>query len=86
MSGVRRVEDLRASRDRLIGLLSTDGPDHKVLKIKPPLVIDFDAVERLLEALDRVLVSMQADSRQPRSLGTEAEVPDERSDGGWIGD
>ena len=36
-------------------LLSTDGPDHDVIKMKPPLVFsDFDA-DRALEAYDRVL-------------------------------
>ncbi len=36
-------------------LLSTDGPDHNVLKLKPPLPFDARDAARLVEALDRVL-------------------------------
>ena len=36
-------------------LLSTDGPHHNVLKIKPPLVLDRPQAERVLAALDSVL-------------------------------
>jgi 4-aminobutyrate aminotransferase-like enzyme len=36
-------------------LLSTDGPDHNVLKIKPPLVFTVDDADRLAEVLDEVL-------------------------------
>ena len=36
-------------------LLSTDGPDHNVLKIKPPLVFTKDNALQLAETLDRVL-------------------------------
>jgi 4-aminobutyrate aminotransferase-like enzyme len=36
-------------------LLSTDGPDHNVIKIKPPLVMtEADATE-VLDALEQVL-------------------------------
>jgi 4-aminobutyrate aminotransferase-like enzyme len=41
-------------RDRGI-LLSTDGPDHNVLKIKPPLVFDEQDADRLVAELDVVL-------------------------------
>ncbi len=41
-------------RDRKI-LLSTDGPDDNVLKIKPPLVFNADDADRLIRALDEVL-------------------------------
>jgi 4-aminobutyrate aminotransferase-like enzyme/Ser/Thr protein kinase RdoA (MazF antagonist) len=41
-------------RDRGI-LLSTDGPDHNVLKLKPPLVFTADDADRLVETLDEVL-------------------------------
>ena len=41
-------------RDRGI-LLSTDGPLHNVVKIKPPLVFDEDAADRLVRNLDEVL-------------------------------
>jgi 4-aminobutyrate aminotransferase-like enzyme len=36
-------------------LLSTDGPDHNVLKIKPPLVLSGDDVDATVAALDEVL-------------------------------
>ncbi|NND70239.1 MAG: aminotransferase class III-fold pyridoxal phosphate-dependent enzyme [Rhodothermales bacterium] len=36
-------------------LLSTDGPDHNVIKIKPPMVIDREDVEGLLVSLESVL-------------------------------
>ena len=41
-------------RDRGI-LLSTDGPLHNVVKIKPPLVFDEDDADRLVRNLDEVL-------------------------------
>jgi 4-aminobutyrate aminotransferase-like enzyme/Ser/Thr protein kinase RdoA (MazF antagonist) len=43
-----------AMRDRGF-LLSTDGPLHNVLKIKPPLVVGRDDLAAMLEALDEVL-------------------------------
>ena len=36
-------------------LLSTDGPDHNVIKIKPPLVFDESDADRVVDVLDRVL-------------------------------
>jgi 4-aminobutyrate aminotransferase-like enzyme len=39
-------------------LLSTDGPDHNVLKIKPPLVIQHDDVAEMLAELDAVIASV----------------------------
>ena len=36
-------------------LLSTDGPLHNVIKIKPPIVFDRSDADLLLERLDRVL-------------------------------
>jgi len=36
-------------------LLSSDGPDHNVLKIKPPLVLDEADCDRFVAALDEVL-------------------------------
>ena len=36
-------------------LLSTDGPDHNVVKMKPPLSFSDDDAARVVEALDRVL-------------------------------
>ena len=44
-------------RDRGV-LLSTDGPLHNVIKIKPPLVIERSDVEMTLRLLDDVLESM----------------------------
>jgi 4-aminobutyrate aminotransferase-like enzyme len=36
-------------------LLSTDGPLHNVLKIKPPLVLQADDVDATLQAMDEVM-------------------------------
>ena len=36
-------------------LLSTDGPDHNVIKIKPPMVFDGKDVSHLLNALETIL-------------------------------
>ncbi|MDX2059542.1 MAG: aminotransferase class III-fold pyridoxal phosphate-dependent enzyme, partial [Gemmatimonadales bacterium] len=45
-----------ANRLRSLGILvSTDGPDHNVIKIKPPLCFSPDDAEMLVAALDRVL-------------------------------
>jgi len=45
-----------ANRLRECGiLLSTDGPDHNVLKIKPPLVFEAEDADRLAQTLDEVL-------------------------------
>ena len=41
-------------RDRGI-LLSTDGPDHNVIKMKPPIVFSEDDVDRLVSNLDEIL-------------------------------
>ena len=38
-------------------LLSTDGPDHNVLKFKPPMVFDRTDAELLLSAFDRALAA-----------------------------
>ena len=45
-----------ANRARELGvLLSTDGPDHNVLKIKPPMCFDVADANQLCETLERVL-------------------------------
>jgi ethanolamine-phosphate phospho-lyase len=36
-------------------LLSTDGPDGNVIKVKPPLAFSEEDADRLVETLDRVL-------------------------------
>ena len=37
-------------------LISTDGPDHNVLKIKPPMVFTNDNTDQLVETLNKVLM------------------------------
>ena len=45
-----------ANRMKDLGILmSTDGPDHNVLKIKPPMVFSFEQAKRLLYSLRKVL-------------------------------
>jgi len=39
-------------------LLSTDGPLHNVIKIKPPLVFSREDADELAEGLDEVLASL----------------------------
>jgi 4-aminobutyrate aminotransferase-like enzyme len=36
-------------------LLSTDGPDDNVLKIKPPMVFTLEDADRVITCLDRIL-------------------------------
>jgi 4-aminobutyrate aminotransferase-like enzyme len=36
-------------------LLSTDGPDHNVIKIKPPLTFSEQDADRVVDVCDRVL-------------------------------
>ncbi|HEY5564586.1 MAG TPA: aminotransferase class III-fold pyridoxal phosphate-dependent enzyme [Rhodothermia bacterium] len=51
-----RQADYVINRARRLGvLLSTDGPDHNVLKIKPPLTFSPADADRLVETLDRIL-------------------------------
>ena len=38
-------------------LLSTDGPQHNVIKIKPPLAFDMDEAQLLCSALRRIVLS-----------------------------
>ncbi len=39
-------------------LVSTDGPDHNVIKIKPPMVFNFQNACQLIETLDRILLKI----------------------------
>ncbi len=39
-------------------LLSTDGPDHNVIKIKPPMVINSSNIDRMIDSLDEVLKNL----------------------------
>ena len=48
---------VNAMRDRGV-LLSTDGPLHNVIKIKPPLVVDEGDVDMTLRLLDDVLAGL----------------------------
>jgi 4-aminobutyrate aminotransferase-like enzyme/Ser/Thr protein kinase RdoA (MazF antagonist) len=55
-------------RDRGV-LVSTDGPDHNVLKIKPPLVFDAHDADLLTETLDAVLRESATWDHGQRSTG-----------------
>lgn len=48
---------VEGAKDRGV-LLSTDGPHHDVLKIKPPLVIGEADIDRAIEVLDEVLAGL----------------------------
>jgi 4-aminobutyrate aminotransferase-like enzyme/Ser/Thr protein kinase RdoA (MazF antagonist) len=52
------TELINRMKDRGV-LLSTDGPRHNVIKIKPPLVFSQADADRLLERLDRTLNELQ---------------------------
>ncbi|MDH5233674.1 MAG: aminotransferase class III-fold pyridoxal phosphate-dependent enzyme, partial [Gemmatimonadota bacterium] len=41
-------------------LIGTEGPADNVLKIRPPLTVERDDIDALLEALDRVLAETAA--------------------------
>jgi 4-aminobutyrate aminotransferase-like enzyme len=41
-------------------LLSTDGPHHNVIKIKPPMVLSADDVAAVIENIDEVLTEIEA--------------------------
>ncbi|MHC4127286.1 MAG: hypothetical protein ACYSUA_03800 [Planctomycetota bacterium] len=45
---------MNRARDRGM-LLSTDGPDHNVIKIKPPLVLDEQDADMVVRSLDDLL-------------------------------
>jgi 4-aminobutyrate aminotransferase-like enzyme len=51
-----RIASYVANRAQQLGvLLSTDGPDHNVIKIKPPMTFNEADAERLVNALGRIL-------------------------------
>jgi 4-aminobutyrate aminotransferase-like enzyme len=45
-------------------LISSDGPDHDVLKVKPPMVLTEADVDRFVTALDEALTTVIA-TRSP---------------------
>jgi len=47
-------------------LLSTDGPNHNVVKIKPPMVIQPEDVDAALEALDEAMAEVHQQQRRMR--------------------
>jgi 4-aminobutyrate aminotransferase-like enzyme len=42
-------------------LLSTDGPDHNVIKVKPPMVFSRDNALTLVKNLDNILSFLRSD-------------------------
>lgn len=52
-----RIATYVANRAAELGiLLSTDGPQHNVIKIKPPMTFDQRDAERLVATLDKILI------------------------------
>ena len=47
-------------------LIGTDGPDHNVLKIRPPMPFSSEDADRLVTALDRVLGELSTPPSHPR--------------------
>jgi 4-aminobutyrate aminotransferase-like enzyme len=47
-------------------LLSTDGPDHNVIKIKPPMVFSDADADRLVDTVDKVLAEVEGRTPTPR--------------------
>jgi 4-aminobutyrate aminotransferase-like enzyme len=56
--GALATEVVEAAKARGV-LLSTDGRDHDVVKIKPPLVWDDAEADRLVETLDGALTAVR---------------------------
>ena len=56
-AAMEAAEIVGAMRDRGV-LLSTDGPLHNVIKIKPPMVLNHDDVDRTISTLDNCLSAM----------------------------
>ena len=53
-------------------LVSSDGPDHNVIKIKPPMVFNKENVDEFVSTLDRVLKERRESSQgQAAVKGTE---------------
>lgn len=42
-------------------LISSDGPDNNILKLKPPMVFTIDNADQFVSALDDILQELQAD-------------------------
>ncbi len=56
-----RIARYVANRAAQLGvLLSTDGPDHNVIKIKPPMTFDQRDADRVVDTLDRILMEDEA--------------------------
>ncbi len=64
---------IEAARERGI-LLSTEGPHHNVLKVKPPLVWTTDHADLLIDTLDRVLVEMSSQDAGPEPAKSSPET------------
>jgi 4-aminobutyrate aminotransferase-like enzyme len=68
--GIELVKDRNAATeaDHIVNemkgkgiLLSTDGPDHNVIKIKPPMVFNRDNALSLVKNLDNILSFLRSD-------------------------
>jgi ethanolamine-phosphate phospho-lyase len=47
-------------------LIGTDGPDHNVLKVRPPMPFSSEDADRLVTVLDRVLGELNTPPSHPR--------------------
>jgi 4-aminobutyrate aminotransferase-like enzyme len=54
----READDLIEAMKERGFLLSTDGPDHNVIKIKPPMVLNAEDIDAMLSAMDEALVAI----------------------------
>lgn len=55
-------------------LISCDGPDRNVLKLKPPMVFTLANADQLVTILDQVLEELSFDNKSPQIISDDLEI------------